>query len=184
MSKSHKREQRGRRTGAEVKALLRRRARELAEIPPSAEQGETVNVVVFCLAKEDYAIESRWVREVLPLRSLTPLPGTPGFVLGIINVHGRIVSVVDLKRFFELPGRGLTDKDNVIIISDGDMEFGVLAERIQGVRSVPVRSIQTSLPTLTGIREKYLLGVTTDPLVILDAAKVLHDDKILVNDQD
>jgi purine-binding chemotaxis protein CheW len=58
-----------------------------------------LEVVEFLLAQERYGIATRCVREVLPLVELTPLPGVPPFVLGIANVRGQIVSVLDLKRF-------------------------------------------------------------------------------------
>ena len=92
---------------AEQERILQERAKNLAREGP-ADQGarKQLDVVEFLLAYERYAIESHWVREVHPLKEITPLPGTPAFVLGIINVRGRIVSVVDLKAFFDLPVRG------------------------------------------------------------------------------
>ena len=93
-----------------------------------------------------------------PLRDLTPLPCTPPFVLGIVNVRGRILPVLDLKKFFDLPEQGLTDLHRIILVSGNDLELGLLADVIVGVRSVPADSLQPSLPTLTGIRADYLKG--------------------------
>jgi purine-binding chemotaxis protein CheW len=63
------------------------------------------------------------------------------------------------------------------------MHFGVLADAILGVRRVPVADIQPSLPTLTGIREQYLRGVTSERTIVLDAEKLLADRKIVVQEQ-
>ncbi|HZC03678.1 MAG TPA: chemotaxis protein CheW, partial [Gammaproteobacteria bacterium] len=52
-----------------------------------------------------------------------------------------------------LPAKGLTDLNKVIIVHDPSMEFGILADALLGVRSIPIEEIQASLPTLTGIRE-------------------------------
>ena len=134
----------------------------------------------FKLAHERYALELMHICEVYPLKELTPLPGTPDFVLGIINVRGRILSIIDIKRFFDLPGKGLTDLNQVIILQSEEMEFGILADEIVGTRSIPASSIQTSLPTLTGIRAEYLKGVTGDRVVILDGEKILSDEKMVV----
>ena len=80
-------------------ALLKARARKLAQEEIKADSDlEILDVIVFCLASETYGIESAYVREVYPLKDFTPLPGTPPFVLGIINVRGQIISVVDPKK--------------------------------------------------------------------------------------
>lgn len=159
------------------------RARALALPQVDAIDTETIEIVSFVLAYETYGIESVYIKEVHPLKDITPLPCTPPFVIGIISVHGQVVSVIDIKKFFELPAKGLSDLNKVIIISNGAMEFGILADAILDVRRVPLREIQPSLPTLTGIREDYLRGITTDRLVILDANRMLTDPKIIVRDE-
>jgi purine-binding chemotaxis protein CheW len=63
------------------------------------------------------------------------------------------------------------------------MEFGILADVVLGVRRIPLTDIQPSLPTLTGIREDYLKGVTGEQVVILDAEKLLSDKKITVHEE-
>ena len=171
-------------TAEEKKEILKARARALARAAKEKEAtGDYLEVIEFLLAYETYAIESSSVREVYPLKELTPLPCTPPFVLGVINVRGQIVSVIDIKRFFDLPEKGLTDLNKVIILQDQEMEFGILADVIQGVRTISVREIQPSLPTLTGIRAEYLRGVTSDGLVVLDAAKILSDKKMIVQEE-
>jgi purine-binding chemotaxis protein CheW len=139
--------------------------------------------VEFLLSGEEYALESGYVREVYPLRELTPLPCTPPFVLGIVNMRGKILSVIDMRRFFELPGQGVTDLNKVIILHRGSMEFGILADAIIGVRTIAASELQPSLPTLTDIRAAYLKGVTKDGLVVLDAAKMLSDKRIVVHEE-
>lgn len=163
--------------------ILLARARLLAQEPEQEETAEQIEVVTFLLAHETYGIETAFVREVYPLKDLTPLPCTPAFVAGIVNVRGQVMSVVDIKKFFELPEQGLTDLNKVVILSDGIMEFGILADAIVGVRNIPLRGIQPALPTLTGVREDYLRGVTAERLVILDAAKLLTDSNIVVHEE-
>jgi purine-binding chemotaxis protein CheW len=169
---------------AEKQQLLKARARELARNGEKEKPvGESIEVVEFLLAYEKYGIESSYVREIYPLRELTPVPCTPPFVLGIINVRGEIVSVIDMKKFFDLPERGLTDMNKVIIVHDDKMEFGILADAILGVRSILREDIQPSLPTLTGIRAEYLQGMTKEPLVVLDTAKILSAKNLVVHDE-
>ena len=117
------------------KQLLKARARKLArDNAKEKPAGESIEVVEFLLAYETYGIESSYVREICPLKELTPVPCTPPFVLGIINVRGQIISVIDMKIFFDLPEHGLTDLNKVIIVHDEKMEFGILADSILGVR--------------------------------------------------
>ncbi len=167
----------------ETRRILKTRAHALAREPAKTEAAaESLEVVEFLLAYEKYAIESRYVREVYPLENLTPLPGTPAFVLGIVSVRGEIISVIDIKKFFDLPEKGLTNLNKVLVLQSQDMVFGVLADAILGVRHLSLAEIQPSLPTLTGIREKYLRGVTLDRMVVLDAEKLLTDEKIVVQE--
>lgn len=171
-------------SSAEVERILRERAKILA-IPPrqAMAAGAMLELLEFKLASERYALETRHVQDVHPLRDLTPLPGTPAFVLGIVNVRGRILPVLDLKKFFDLPERGLTDLHRIILVRGHDLEFGLLADVIVGVSSVAADSLQPSLPTLTGIRAEYLKGIGADRLVVLAMERILADPKIIVHQE-
>jgi purine-binding chemotaxis protein CheW len=164
--------------------ILRARADALA-VPPAAPRSaeETLAAVTFLLAGETYAIELSFVREVHPLTSFTPLPGTPGFVLGIVNVRGQILSLIDLRHFFELPKVGLSELNKLIILQGNDMELGILADAVPGVQAIPRDEIQSGLPTLNGIRQAYLKGVTAERLVVLDGGRILADRSLVVQEQ-
>ena len=166
------------------KEILRARARALARPPErKADAGAMLDLLEFRLAQECYAIENRYVQEVCPLKDLTPLPCTPPFVRGIINVRGRILPVLDLKRFFDLPEQGITDMHRVILVQGHDLELGLLADVVVGVRTLRADSLESSLPTLTGIRGDYLKGVSVERLIVLDLGRILADPKILVQDE-
>ncbi|MDA8170594.1 MAG: chemotaxis protein CheW [Nitrospiraceae bacterium] len=167
----------------EKKSILRKRALALAKEPEAPDSGEHIDVLEFLLARERYAVESSYVREVWPLKDLTPVPCTPPFVLGIIGVRGRILSVLDLKKFLNLPEKGLGDLNKVVILQSDTMEFGILADEIFGIGSVPLKGMQRSVPTLAGAGEEYLKGVAGDRLILLDAGRILSDRRILVNEE-
>ncbi len=168
-------------TPEETRRILQERAHELAR--EAAKEDEFLEVVEFIVANERDGIEPHQVREVYPVRELTELPCVPPFVLGVINVRGRIVSVVDIKKIFELPGTGLSDLNKAIIVSVGEMELGILADSVLGMRRVLLREIQPSLPTLTEIRAEYLKGISGDRLVILDAERILSDPRLVIDQQ-
>ncbi len=166
----------------EARKILRQRARLLAREEAKKEE-KYMEILEFLLSYENYGIEPCLVREVYPLKEYTPVPCTPPFVLGLINVRGQIIPVIDIKKFFELPEKGLGDLNRVIIVHDDTMEFGIVADTVLGVRQVRLKDIQPSLPTLTGIREKYLRGVTKEGVVILDAKKLLEDPGVVIHEE-
>ncbi len=168
----------------ETKRILKKRADALAQAPSADDDAaQRLEVVEFVLAGESYGVESAHVREIHPLSDITPLPCTPEFVAGIVNVRGEIVSVIDIKRFFGLAAGGITDLNKVIVLKSEAMTFGVLADAIVGVRSVAQADLQPALPTLTGLRQEFLLGVTVDRLVVLDAHKLLEDRSLIVHEE-
>jgi purine-binding chemotaxis protein CheW len=167
----------------EQKKVLKQRALALAKEQKKDDVGEGIEIVEFLLARERYGIEASYVREVHPLNALTPVPCTPPFVLGIINVRGQIISVIDIKKFFELPDKGLGDLNKVIILRSDAMEFGILADEIVGSGKLLLDELQPSMPTLTGVREEYLKGVTVDRLIVLDSEAILSDKRIVVEEQ-
>lgn len=168
----------------EQRQILRERARLLAQPPErDTDKGASLEILEFRLAQEHYAVEARYVREVYPFKELTPLPCTPDFVLGIVNVRGQILPVFDLKKFFSLPETGITDLHRIIILRGNGMDLGLLADMSVGVHSIPVTSLQPSLPTLTGIGQEYLKGVTGERLVVLDVVRILTDPKIIVHEE-
>ena len=167
-----------------VREILHERAMVLAQRPEEPAAADTlIEVLEFRLAHERYAVETRHVREVHPLRSLTPLPCAPSFVRGIVNMRGRITAVLDIKRFFELPETGITDLHRVVLVQGHGMEVGLLADAIVGVHSIALEDVAGQLPNLTGIRADYLKGVTAQGLVVLDALRLLEDPRIIVEEE-
>lgn len=167
----------------DAQAILRARARALARPPQDGAVRAGLELLEFRLGQECYGIETRHVSQVVPLGDLTPVPCTPAFVLGIVNVRGRITPVIDIKKFFGLPDRGLTDLHQVILVRGNDLELGLLADAIVGIRSVALASLQPSLATLSGRRADYLKGVSAERLVVLDLDRMLADPQIIVHEE-
>lgn len=166
-------------------AILRKRAKKLARerLKEETEAEDLLEVVEFRLGAERYAVASLHVGEVFPLRDLAHVPCTPPFVAGIINLRGRIVSIVDLKFFFDLPGTEHTPEERVIVLRSGEMELGILADALVGIRTISLREIHPPLPTMAGVRAAYLLGVEGEDTAILDGRKILRDDSLIVDEE-
>ena len=164
----------------EREARLQARTREWAKSVPQEDPDAWLEVLCFNLSDEVYAIETEHIASVLPLPQFTPLPNTPPFVLGIVNVRGHIVSVLDLRVFFELPISGLSDKNFLAIVQGPEMEFGLLIDRVQGIARIKRDSLQSGLANLSGVRASYLLGVTTEQWTVLDGARLLADPSLRI----
>lgn len=161
--------------------MLEDRARRLAQVPQTAAPvSGAFDAVEFRLAYENYAIEACHIREIWPLKDYRPLPGTPGFVLGLINLRGELLSVIDIRKFFGLPLNGLTDLNRVLVLQSRQMEVGILADSITGMRRISPQELQPGAPAIAGVRAGFTKGVTRDLLVLLDGAKILSDAGILV----
>ena len=164
--------------------ILKARALALARPVAVADGvGASIEIIEFALANERYGLETACLREVCTLKDLTPLPCTPAFVAGVINVRGSILPVIDISQFLELPIIGLNDVHVVLIVRADDTEIGILADRILGIGGVPLASLQPSLPTLARISADYVKGVTAERLVVLDAARIALSPRIIVNEE-
>ena len=161
-------------TKEEKLALLKARAQRLAHpIEKTEVTGLQLEVTEFRLGEEPYALPSMAVREVYPFKGLTPLPCTPPCVLGVINVRGRILPVVDLTPLFGLTKQRPSEQSIVILIKSGELEVGLVTDLVIGVRSLPLATIHPPLSTLANSRARYLQGITSEGLVVIDAAKLL-----------
>jgi len=162
--------------------ILFERAKDLARpMKAGDDRGEDLEVLEFYLSGERYAIEMEYVSEVSLLRHLTILPGTPDFILGIISIRGRVVSVTDLRVFFSLPRKGLSDYNKIIVLSDKSMEFAILADQVQGVSRQNVNKMQPSPESVKGIGKEFVQGIFPGTLIFVDAKAVLSDPRLVVN---
>lgn len=144
-------------------------------------QGSQLSVVEFLLSPERYAFEGKYVSEALSLKEITTIPGTPQFVMGVINLRGRIVSVINLKILFSLKETGLTELNKVLILKNESMEFGIIADSITGNRLIDISSISAPPLTLDHLGLEFITGVTPDGLILLNAVHLLSGKYIIVN---
>ena len=165
-----------------IKATLAERARVLVK-STEVQTGEMMQLVVFALANESYGIATEFVAEVQTLRDLTPVPCTPDFVVGVVNIRGSIYSVIDIRGFFGVPKKEITDATKVILVNAAGLEVGILADNVSGATSVPVSEIKPPLAAQTVAKDEYIHGVTRNMLIILNVEALLSDDRIIVREE-
>lgn len=170
-------------SAAQSQSILRARARALAMGNVEPDVGPEIDVLEFLLGDDGYALEMQYVQEVHPLAELTPLPCTPSFVRGIVNLRGRILSVIDLDPLFGLQRKRLARMHELIVLHHGPMTFAVLADRILGVRRLPLRELQAGPSAPTGIPPDWIMGVTSGRYVVLHAKHLLTDKSIVIDQE-
>jgi purine-binding chemotaxis protein CheW len=168
-----------------ARAVMEERARRLARVPEADErEGELLQVVTFTLGNERYGLETRYIREVIPLADFTPLPGAPDFLIGVTNLRGQILAVLDLRKFFGVAVKGLTDQTRVIVLGEDRPEFGVLADATYEVTTLRPADVLDPPETVAGGGRDYLRGVTADALLLLDGGVLLNDPRLFIDQGD
>lgn len=149
--------------------ILRDRARRLAEPPPAPDTGKTVDLLLFRLGAEEYAIELKLLRGVRLARGLTPVPGTPAHVAGILNVRGEILTVIDLAAAVGLasaPASG--DSAPVILVDHPAGRVGLLVSEVAEVRRVDLGTLHRGPSS-----RDYVRGVIEARQVVIDLEQLL-----------
>jgi purine-binding chemotaxis protein CheW len=164
-------------------AILDERARRLAAASADvtiATGAEVLEVATFILSGERYAIETRYIREIVPLADFTPVPRSPSFLFGVVNLRGEVLAVFDLRPLLGLGQGSISDLFRVIVLGRERAEFGVLADAVHEVTTFPTAAL-FDLPG-TDDRQRYVRGVTTEALVVLDGQLVLNDTQFSIDD--
>lgn len=164
------------------KKILEERARALTK-STEVQAGESMQLVVFTLANETYGIATDYVREVQPLRQVSPVPCTPDFVVGVINIRGSIYSVIDIRSFFGVQKQDITELTKVILVNAAGLDVGILADDVKGATSIPLAEIKAALAAQSAAKDEFVQGVTKDMLIILNLEALLKDERLIVHQE-
>ena len=162
--------------------LLKARSVKLAQIEEKAvKRVDGLNVVLFLLSGELYAVESQFVDEVFPIKEITALPAVPNFVLGVIQVRRKVYSVVDLRHLLGIPAKQNEENSRAIILKSPATAFGLLANEVLGMRTIANEELQPALPSMHGIYLEFIKGITPDRVVVLDGERILSTSTLIVS---
>lgn len=139
-----------------------------------------VQWVTFRLGDETYGINVMQVQEVLRVSEIAPVPGAPDYVLGIINLRGNVVTVIDTRKRFGMPPGEVDDNSRVVIIESQGQIFGILVDSVAEV--VELRRSEIDVAPNVGNEEsaRYIQGVATvdsDLLILVDLNKLLTEEE-------
>ncbi len=131
--------------------------------------GNTVQLIVFSVGREEYGLEIERIQEVIRMKSIKKLPRAPKFILGVMNLRGNIIPVVGLREKFNLDPLNYNDTTRVIVVNHRDKLVGMVVDEVTRVVNVPVSSIEGN-PDMVSDRTRALVrGVAKleDQVIIL-----------------
>lgn len=141
---------------------------------------EVLQWVTFQLEEETYGINVMQVREVLRYSEIAPVPGAPDYVLGIINLRGNVVTVIDTRSRFGLMQGEITDNTRIIVIESERQVIGILVDSVAEVVYLRSSEIDTTPSVGTDESAKFIQGVSNRDgklLILVDLNKLLSDDE-------
>ena len=156
-----------------VRAVLQERARALARPVGAPSPADSLEILTFGLAKERYAIESRYVVEVFRLKELSSLPGAERPVFGATVWRGELLTILDLRATLGLSVAALDDLSRVIVLGEDRPAFGILADAVYELVTLTASEVREPPEGVAAHRE-YLRGVTVDAVLVLDAERLLR----------
>ncbi len=146
--------------------------------------------LTFTLGDEEYGVEILKVREIIGLMDITPVPHTPEFIKGVINLRGKVIPVVDLRLKFGLAPKEYDEKTCIIVVeintSSGPMLMGIVVDSVSEVLNIPTSDIESTPQFGTQVDTRFILGMAKAKdrvKILLDIDKVLTQEEIGVVNQ-
>lgn len=150
------------------------------EVRKENSNDEVLQWVTFQLEEETYGINVMQVREVLRYTEIAPVPGAPDYVLGIINLRGNVVTVIDTRARFGLVQGEITDNTRIIVIESERQVIGILVDSVAEVVYLRSSEIDTTPSVGTDESAKFIQGVSNRDgklLILVDLNKLLTDEE-------
>jgi purine-binding chemotaxis protein CheW len=136
--------------------------------------------VTFRLDEEVYGINVMLVQEVLRITDIAPVPGAPNYVVGIINLRGNVVTVIDTRMRFGLPPKVTDDATRIVIIETEHQTVGIIVDSVSEVVDIYSNEIETAPNVGNDETARYIDGVVSrgeELLILVDLNKLLTDDE-------
>jgi purine-binding chemotaxis protein CheW len=137
--------------------------------------------VTFTLDAESYGIDVMQIREVLRTPEISQVPGAPSYVLGIINLRGNVVAIIDTRSRFGLDPREIDDSSRILILEAGDYVVGFLVDGVREVAELNNADVETAPDTGSRGNSRFISGLINRKdglLILVDANKLLSDEEL------
>jgi purine-binding chemotaxis protein CheW len=147
----------------------------LSEIEKSEEE---LQIVVFSL-NEEYGVPITQVQEIIRVGNITRVPNSPHYMEGVINLRGRILPVLNLRKRLGLPDRELTKSSRIIVAEIGNKIIGLLVDAVSHVMKLPSGAVEPAPDEVLDIDTDYIIGVgktSKGIIIILDLEKLFRNE--------
>ena len=146
---------------------------------PKEQEQQIVQLIVFHLENEEFGVPISEVREIIATGPVTPIPNSPKFIVGVINVRGEVPVVINLKERFNLQAKREMESKHIVLTEQAKNLFGLLVDEVTEVLRVEEKTISKAPDLVTRIHEDYVKGVLTIDnrlILLLDLPKVLSEE--------
>lgn len=164
----------------QLEEQLRQRARQYAAAHTRAEaltEAEADTVLTFRLGAERYALDVGHIRGVRPVTRITRVPGVPAFYRGVVNVRGQVLSVLDLRAFFNVARSDEAEPGEMILTATASLSLALLAHHVEDVMTLPKTAIQAT-------EMRYARGITQERMIVLDLEQLFTDERLIIGGGD
>ena len=137
-------------------------------------------LVVFDLASEGYGVDIGAVREIIRMQEITRVPKTPEFVEGVINLRGKVIPVIDLRKRFGLRVSEQSKDNRIVVVDIGKQDIGVIVDAVTEVLRISADSVEPPTSVITSADSDYLLGIAkleSRLIILLDLECVLSEEE-------
>ena len=137
---------------------------------------DEIQLAIFKLASEEYAIDISHVSEIRKMTDITRVPRTSDYYLGVMNLRGSVLPVIDLKKRLSLPNTKQTEDSRIIILKVDDIPFGVTVDAVSEVTIIDKSNIEPPSSVDTSVEKKFVNGVGKQGnrlLIMLNVAEII-----------
>jgi len=137
---------------------------------------EALQLVSFSLGEEEFGIDILSVQEINRVSAITRVPNAPKYVVGVINLRGKIIPIVDLRKRFSMPSVTVTEHSRIIVVEIEHRVVGFLVDSVRHVLNIPKSIIEPTPPMVGDNKSEYINGIVRldgTLLTLLDIDKIL-----------
>ncbi|MCP4755209.1 MAG: purine-binding chemotaxis protein CheW [Proteobacteria bacterium] len=137
--------------------------------------------LTFNLGKEDYGLEIRHVDNIIVMEEIVGVPDMPEFILGVINLRGKVISVMDMRTRFHLEKKEVDDRTCIIVVNIDEISMGLIVDTVNEVIDIQEDRIDPAPKTHSGIKSNYIQGmgkVGDKVKILLDIEKILYSEEL------
>ena len=132
--------------------------------------------LTFRVGKEDYGLEICHVTEIIGIQKITEVPDMPDYVKGVINLRGKVIPIMDVRKRFKFEEREYDDRTCIVVVHINDTSLGLVVDTVKEVSDIPESNIQPPPDIAEGNRQFFIRGlgkVEEEVKILLDAEKLL-----------